>query len=217
MAGRWGRWEADGRQMGGRWALSSRLSATIENSVDRRRSLSARRTTDSGGLTSSCRCGPDRSRAASASFLAGRAGARPSRGKVLLCVFSSPASSEQANPGRTAGAADRRRCARRGRGTCRASATRGSSSRNYFFDLSSSVVATLRHERATHLVTGFEKDLGADTLFRVEGYYKTFADLIVGGLETEAIGQGARFTLAAERCLVRPQARQIRSRLFRRC
>ena len=41
--------------------------------------------------------------------------------------------------------------------------------------------------------------------------------LIVGGLETEAIGQGARFTLAAERCLVRPHARQIRSRLFRRC
>ena len=44
----------------------------------------------------------------------------------------------------------------------------------------------LRHERATHLVTGFEKDLGADTLFRVEGYYKTFDDLIVGGLEAEA-------------------------------
>ena len=57
---------------------------------------------------------------------------------------------------------------------------------DYFFDLSPVVVANLRHERATHLVTGFEKDLGADTLFRLEGYYKTFADLIVGGLEAEA-------------------------------
>ena len=57
---------------------------------------------------------------------------------------------------------------------------------DYFFDLSPAVIATLRHERAQHLVTGFEKDLGADTLFRVEGYYKTFADLIVGGLESDA-------------------------------
>ena len=57
---------------------------------------------------------------------------------------------------------------------------------DYFFDLSPAVVANLRHERATHLVTGFEKDLGTDTLFRLEGYYKTFADLIVGGLEAEA-------------------------------
>ena len=57
---------------------------------------------------------------------------------------------------------------------------------DYFFDLSPAVVRTLRHERATHLVTGFEKDLGAETLLRVEGYYKTFDDLIVGRLETEA-------------------------------
>ena len=57
---------------------------------------------------------------------------------------------------------------------------------DYFFDLSPEVVRTLRHERATHLVTGFEKDLGAETLLRVEGYYKTFDNLIVGSLETEA-------------------------------
>ncbi|MCY4632926.1 MAG: TonB-dependent receptor [Acidobacteria bacterium] len=57
---------------------------------------------------------------------------------------------------------------------------------DYFFDLSPAVVTGLRHERATHLVTGFEQELGADTLFRVEGYYKTFDDLIVGGLEPEA-------------------------------
>ncbi len=57
---------------------------------------------------------------------------------------------------------------------------------DYFFDLSPAVVGDLRHERSAHLVTGFEKDLGADTLFRVEGYYKTFDELIVGGLESEA-------------------------------
>ena len=56
---------------------------------------------------------------------------------------------------------------------------------DYFFDLSPTTVSNLRHERATHLVTGFEKDLGADTLFRVEGYYKTFEDLIIGRLESE--------------------------------
>ena len=57
---------------------------------------------------------------------------------------------------------------------------------DYFVDLSLALVRHLRHERATHLVTGFEKDLGADTLVRVEGSYKTFDDLIVGGLEPEA-------------------------------
>ena len=43
---------------------------------------------------------------------------------------------------------------------------------DYFFDLSPAVVGNLQHERSTHLITGFEKDLGSDTLFRVEGYYK---------------------------------------------
>ncbi len=55
---------------------------------------------------------------------------------------------------------------------------------DYFFDLSPANVSNLRHERATHFVTGFERDLGADTLFRVEGYYKRFEDLIVGRLES---------------------------------
>ena len=57
---------------------------------------------------------------------------------------------------------------------------------DYFFDLSPAVVSGLRHERSTHLVTGFERDLGADTLFRLEGYYKTFDDLVVGRIESEA-------------------------------
>ena len=57
---------------------------------------------------------------------------------------------------------------------------------DYFFDLSPGRIETLRHERATHVVAGFEKDVGADTLARIEAYYKTFDDLIVGRLETEA-------------------------------
>ena len=57
---------------------------------------------------------------------------------------------------------------------------------DYFFDLSPEYVTTLRHERATHLVAGMEQDLGPDTVVRVEGYRKTFDDLIVGRLESEA-------------------------------
>ncbi len=57
---------------------------------------------------------------------------------------------------------------------------------DYLFDLSPDRVRTLSHERAQHLVLGVEKDLGAETLARVEGYYKTFDDLIVGRLESEA-------------------------------
>jgi len=56
---------------------------------------------------------------------------------------------------------------------------------DYFFDLSPEYVTTLRHERATHLVAGMEQDLGPDTVVRVEGYRKTFDDLIVGRLESE--------------------------------
>ena len=57
---------------------------------------------------------------------------------------------------------------------------------DYFFDLSPGRVEALRHERAAHLVAGFEKDVGAGTLARIEAYYKSFDDLIVGRLETEA-------------------------------
>ena len=84
---------------------------------------------------------------------------------------------------------------------------------DYFFDLSPTVVSTLRHERATHLVTGFEKDLGADTLFRVEGYHKTFADLIVGRLESEADRRArvARYDFPAELQASVPAAARITS------
>jgi len=57
---------------------------------------------------------------------------------------------------------------------------------DYFFDLSKEYIVNLRHERSTHLVGGFEQDLGENQLLRVEGYYKTFNDLIVGKLESNA-------------------------------
>lgn len=56
---------------------------------------------------------------------------------------------------------------------------------DYFLDLSGARELGLRHERATHLVLGFEQDLGSDLTARVEGYYKRFDDLLVGRLETE--------------------------------
>ena len=57
---------------------------------------------------------------------------------------------------------------------------------DYFIDLSAARELKLLHERATHLVVGVEQDLGADVTARVEGYYKRFADLLIGRLETEA-------------------------------
>ncbi|MYD69125.1 MAG: TonB-dependent receptor [Acidobacteria bacterium] len=84
---------------------------------------------------------------------------------------------------------------------------------DYFFDLSPDVVSNLRHERSTHLVTGFEKDLGSDTLFRVEGYYKTFDDLIVGRLEPEAerLARVARYDFPADLQASVPSEAQITS------
>ena len=55
---------------------------------------------------------------------------------------------------------------------------------DYFLDLSPARVAGLEHERATHVVVGYERDLGAGVLARVEAYHKAFDDLIVGRLET---------------------------------
>ena len=84
---------------------------------------------------------------------------------------------------------------------------------DYFFDLSADRIVTLRHERATHLVTGFEKDLGANVLVRIEGYYKTFDRLIVGRLESEAARRArvGRYHFPAELAASVPAASQITS------
>ena len=84
---------------------------------------------------------------------------------------------------------------------------------DYFFDLSPAVVSNLQHERSTHLITGFGKDLGSDTLFRVEGYYKTFDDLLVGRLEPEAerLARVARYDFPADLQANVPSEAQITS------
>jgi hypothetical protein len=56
---------------------------------------------------------------------------------------------------------------------------------DYFLDLSGSGRLDLLHARATHLLLGFERDLGPGLTVRVEGYAKRFRDLVVGRLETE--------------------------------
>jgi hypothetical protein len=71
---------------------------------------------------------------------------------------------------------------------------------DYFVDLSGELGRTLRHERAWHAVLGLERELGAGLTARVEGYWKSFDDLIVGRLETEAerIARVARYDFPAE-------------------
>ena len=57
---------------------------------------------------------------------------------------------------------------------------------DYFLDLSAARELRLLHEKATHVVLGVEQSLGGGLTARLEGYYKHFADLLVGRLETEA-------------------------------
>ena len=53
---------------------------------------------------------------------------------------------------------------------------------DYFLDLSN---LGLRNEQSRHFTLGVEKDLAAVN-FKAEAYYKTFDDLILGGLESDA-------------------------------
>jgi hypothetical protein len=57
---------------------------------------------------------------------------------------------------------------------------------DYFVDLSNTRTLGLRSEGSTHYITGLERDLGLGVSARVEGYYKSFDDLIVGRIETPA-------------------------------
>jgi hypothetical protein len=71
---------------------------------------------------------------------------------------------------------------------------------DYFLDLSEELVRELDYERATHFVLGFRKELGPQFSARVEGYYKSFSELIVGRLETEAerLSRVARYDFPRE-------------------
>ncbi|MDA1183489.1 MAG: TonB-dependent receptor [Acidobacteria bacterium] len=56
---------------------------------------------------------------------------------------------------------------------------------DYVLDLSDEAVAKLRSEQSWHGSVGAERDLGLGASLRVEGYYKYFADLLLGQLESE--------------------------------
>jgi len=71
---------------------------------------------------------------------------------------------------------------------------------DYFVDLTGELGRSLLHERAWHAVVGIERDLGARLVARVEGYWKSFDDLLVGRLETDAERQArlAQYDFPAE-------------------
>lgn len=57
---------------------------------------------------------------------------------------------------------------------------------DYFVDLTPADHVNLANERSIHGVVSLERDMSATVIARVEGYYKTYADLMIGRLETEA-------------------------------
>jgi hypothetical protein len=56
---------------------------------------------------------------------------------------------------------------------------------DFFIDLTDASALELEHQRSTHFIVGFERDLSPGVTARVEGFYKTYNNLIVGRLETE--------------------------------
>jgi len=56
---------------------------------------------------------------------------------------------------------------------------------DYFVDLSSDGPLDLLYERAWHAVLGIERDIVPGLTARVEGYWKSYDDLVIGRLETE--------------------------------
>ncbi len=56
---------------------------------------------------------------------------------------------------------------------------------DFFIDLTDASALELAHQRSTHYIAGFERDLSPGVTARVEGFYKSFDDIIVGRLETD--------------------------------
>jgi Carboxypeptidase regulatory-like domain/TonB-dependent Receptor Plug Domain len=82
---------------------------------------------------------------------------------------------------------------------------------DYFIDLTGTGRLDLDSERSTHVLLGLERDLGPGFQVRLEGYYKTFARLIVGRLETEPERQSrlAAYDFPADLFAERDQAAQV--------
>ncbi len=57
---------------------------------------------------------------------------------------------------------------------------------DYFVNLTSENDAKVRSEKARHAVLGLEHTIAPGVVARVEGYYKSFRDLVIGRLETQA-------------------------------
>jgi hypothetical protein len=57
---------------------------------------------------------------------------------------------------------------------------------DYFIDLSNAADKGIVHQQAWHALVGAQRELAGGFSLTVEGYYKTYADLILGRLETEA-------------------------------
>ena len=56
---------------------------------------------------------------------------------------------------------------------------------DYFVNLTSESEARVQSERATHAVVGLEQTVAPGVVARVEGYFKSFRDLVIGRLETQ--------------------------------
>jgi hypothetical protein len=57
---------------------------------------------------------------------------------------------------------------------------------DYVLDLTGEQVRRLRSEQAIHLSGGLERAFAGTATLRIEGYYKTFSDVLVGRLETDS-------------------------------
>lgn len=57
---------------------------------------------------------------------------------------------------------------------------------DYFIDLSNAAEKGIAYQRSWQALVGVQRELGRGFSVTVEGYYKTFSDLILGRLETEA-------------------------------
>lgn len=84
---------------------------------------------------------------------------------------------------------------------------------DYFLDLTNVGDLDLRSQTAWHALASIEQRVATGTTVRVEGYYKSFDDLVVGRLETseEVAGRVAAYDFPDELAFGVPRAPQVTS------